>query len=136
MDVLFLLALARLGMCLPSSCLAMGIQVTTYISVKSANCKLLATKPIAGTFYAALRHTVVLNYRVLLVRFLLSLFFNPEDGCNIFLRNAVRFYRTTRHYSPEDILHRHRCGNLKSNRLFLFVRRPPLCLTDIEYQRR
>jgi hypothetical protein len=34
--------------------------------------------------------------------FLLSLFFDPEDGDDLFLRTSVGFQRTTRRYIPEE----------------------------------
>jgi hypothetical protein len=34
--------------------------------------------------------------------FLLTLFFDPEDGCNIFLRKVADFRLTTRSYIQED----------------------------------
>jgi hypothetical protein len=47
--------------------------------------------------------------------FLLGLFFDHEDGGDMFLRNIFDFQRTTRSYIPEDrTLHKHRCENLKS----------------------
>jgi hypothetical protein len=46
--------------------------------------------------------------------FQLSLFFDPEDGGDMFLRK-VGLQRTTPHYIPEDrTLHNHRCENLGS----------------------
>jgi hypothetical protein len=48
------------------------------------------------------------------VGFLPGLFFGPEAGGDIFLRNVVDFQQTTQHYIPEDnTLHNHRCENLK-----------------------
>jgi hypothetical protein len=54
------------------------------------------------------------------ISFLLGLFFNLEDGGDMFLRNVVDFQRTTRRYISEDTrtLHNHRCDNLKSYNLF------------------
>jgi hypothetical protein len=35
---------------------------------------------------------------------------------------SVNFYRTTRRYIPEDgTLHKHRCDNLKYNRVYAFI---------------
>jgi hypothetical protein len=50
--------------------------------------------------------------------FCIGLFFNPEDGGNIFLRKVgFDFAQTTRRYIPEDrTLHNHRCENLKFNK--------------------
>jgi hypothetical protein len=36
--------------------------------------------------------------------FLLALFFHPEDGGDILLRNSTAFQQTTRRYIPEDII--------------------------------
>jgi hypothetical protein len=54
-------------------------------------------------------------YHVLHVGFLLGLFFNPEDGGNIFLQTAVDFQWTTqRWYISEDrTLCNHCCENPK-----------------------
>jgi hypothetical protein len=47
--------------------------------------------------------------------FLVGLFFDPEDGGDMFLRNVCYFQRITRRYIPEGIiLHNHLCENLKS----------------------
>jgi hypothetical protein len=47
--------------------------------------------------------------------FLLGLFFDIEDGSNMFLRNVGWLLTTRRRYIPEEItLHNHRCENLKS----------------------
>jgi hypothetical protein len=44
-----------------------------------------------------------------------GLFFEPEDGGDMFLRNVVDFRCTTRRYIPQDsTLHNHRCENLRS----------------------
>jgi hypothetical protein len=52
------------------------------------------------------------------VGFLLGLFFNPEDGGDMFLRN-IDFQHTTQHYIPEDRpLHNNLCENSKSFILF------------------
>jgi hypothetical protein len=45
---------------------------------------------------------------------LLGLFFDPEDGRDMFIRNVCW---PSREYTPEDsALHNHRCENLKSYR--------------------
>jgi hypothetical protein len=41
------------------------------------------------------------DYTIVKTGFLLSLFFNPEDGGDMLLRN-VGWQRTTRRYIPED----------------------------------
>jgi hypothetical protein len=47
--------------------------------------------------------------------FLLGIFFDPEDGGDIFLRNIGWLSMATLRYIPEDsILHNHCCENLKS----------------------
>jgi hypothetical protein len=40
------------------------------------------------------------------VGFLLGILFDPEDGCDMFLRN-VWLSPTTRPYNPEDIIYRY-----------------------------
>jgi hypothetical protein len=46
--------------------------------------------------------------------FLLGLFFNPEDGGDIFFSNVGDLQRTTRRYVPEvSTPHNHQCENLK-----------------------
>jgi hypothetical protein len=57
--------------------------------------------------------------------FLLGLFFDREDRCDMFLRNI----RTTRRYIPEDsTLHNHRCENLRSFLTFVFLGYLPVVL--------
>jgi hypothetical protein len=52
--------------------------------------------------------------------FLLDLFFDPEDGGDIFFRNIDGFQRTTRFYAPEDrTLHNYSCENLKFYTIFI-----------------
>jgi hypothetical protein len=47
--------------------------------------------------------------------YLVRLFFDPEDGGDMFLRKLVDFKRTKRRYNPEhNVFHNHRCENLKS----------------------
>jgi hypothetical protein len=41
--------------------------------------------------------------------FLFVLFFDHEDGGNMFLQNAGVFQLTTRHYIPEDIANNLKC---------------------------
>jgi hypothetical protein len=54
--------------------------------------------------------------------FLFGLFFDSEDGGDIFLRNIVDYQRTTWRYIPEDsTLRSNRCYNLKSYGLFLVL---------------
>jgi hypothetical protein len=49
---------------------------------------------------------------------LLSLFFYPEDGGDMFLQKLVCFQCTTWHCIPEgSTLHNHRCENLRSNEI-------------------
>jgi hypothetical protein len=51
---------------------------------------------------------------------LLGLFFDPEDGGDMFLRNKDWLSTTKRRYIPEDgTLHNHRCENLKSYKLIV-----------------
>jgi hypothetical protein len=56
-------------------------------------------------------HLVNLHATCFHARFLLGSFFVPENGGDIFLRNAGYFQRTTRRYIPEG---NHRYENLKS----------------------
>jgi hypothetical protein len=37
-------------------------------------------------------------------RFLLSSFFDPEDGGDIFLRNVGCYQQTTQHYTSEEVM--------------------------------
>jgi hypothetical protein len=51
----------------------------------------------------------------LLARWFAELFFDPEDGGDMFLRKSGTTQRTTRRHIPEeDTLQNHRCENLKS----------------------
>jgi hypothetical protein len=51
---------------------------------------------------------------LLQARFLLGLFFEPEDGGDIFLWEVGWFFQRTTWHIPEDkTLHNHRCENLK-----------------------
>jgi hypothetical protein len=43
-------------------------------------------------------------YLLLEFCWLLSFLLNPEDGDSVFLRNMGKFYQTTRHHIPEDVL--------------------------------
>jgi hypothetical protein len=46
---------------------------------------------------------------------LADIFFDPEDGGDIFLRNVGATQQTTRrHITEDDTLHNHPCENLKS----------------------
>jgi hypothetical protein len=56
--------------------------------------------------------------------FLISLFFFPEDGSQMIMRNVVEFQRTIRRCDPEESTYRnHLCWNLKSyNYTDYFVR--------------
>jgi hypothetical protein len=60
--------------------------------------------------------------------FFLGLFFNHEDGGDLFPRNVVEFQRTTRRYIPEDTTLR---------LIFCFTRPAPILhkfLRDMIYQ--
>jgi hypothetical protein len=51
---------------------------------------------------------------------LLQLFFDPEDGGSMYLRNVLNFHHTTRpHIEDYRSVHSDRCENLKTNLLFV-----------------